>query len=88
MTLKKWVQLSGIKHTTPTTEREAVSVLSDDRNNPLHANLWHLSDYVVTAVAGSVVWMVPRRMKVCGICEGTKRNFVNKPCVCAGGVGL
>jgi len=58
-TLADWAADSGIRPTTPTTERAAVSV-TIDQADPRRAGLWHLSDYAVSTSTGAVVWLVPR----------------------------
>ena len=58
LTLQEWVARTGIQPTHPTTERGVVSVVCVPHQNPL---LWFLSDYAVSSVCGSVIWLVPRR---------------------------
>lgn len=58
MLLRDWCKLADILPTHPTTERQAVSLLSDSRN-PHHSDLWALDDYKVSTVSGPVVWLVP-----------------------------
>jgi hypothetical protein len=58
-TLKNWCENTGIMPTDPTSERQAISLVTDSRN-PEYAKLWHLADYVVSSVTGPVVWLVPR----------------------------
>lgn len=59
MTLKQWVEKTGILPTYPTTERDAVSVCISDGID--RYKLWRLSDFVVSSVSGIVVWLVPRK---------------------------
>lgn len=59
-TLAQWVKLCGINPTHPTTESGAVSVISKWPNNILHGELWNLTDYNVSSVSGSVIWLTPK----------------------------
>jgi len=60
MTLKQWLETSGVLPTHPTTETSAVSVVLD-HFHPARADLWRLSDYAVSTVSGPAVWLVPRQ---------------------------
>ena len=57
--LSQWAEAAGVKPTARTTWVGATSVLSLP-GYPLHAELWRLSDYVVSTVSGPVVWLIPR----------------------------
>lgn len=59
MTLAEWVERTKIKPTTPTTEKNAVSVIVNPHSRE-HNDLWHLTDYQVSSACFSVVWLVPR----------------------------
>ena len=62
MSLAEWAKKNGIYPTHPTTEKGAVSVVIDSGK---HTGLWSLTDFEVSSVSGSVVWLVPRsRLKV------------------------
>lgn len=58
MTLKEWCDKTGILPTHPTSETGAVSVVMDFADLWTD-ELWHLDDYKVSSVAGSVIWLVP-----------------------------
>jgi len=58
MNLHEWCRLSDTRPTHPATERGAVAV-QPDRASPHRQLLWRLSDFVVSSVCGSVVWLVP-----------------------------
>lgn len=57
-TLAQWTEQTGIKPTTPTTERAAVSVVVGHENCH-RPGLWDLKDYKVSSSCGVVVWLVP-----------------------------
>jgi hypothetical protein len=56
-TLREWCKRHSILLTYPTTETGAVSVIYD---GPDRAELFHLSDFVVSTVSGPVLWLWPR----------------------------
>lgn len=58
MLLSEWTDYTGIKPTSPTTEKKAVSVVIDVCNSA-RAELWHLDDYKVSSACGVVIWLVP-----------------------------
>jgi hypothetical protein len=58
MDLHEWCRLSDTRPTHPATERGAVAVQAD-RHSPHRQLLWRLSDFVVSSVCESVVWLVP-----------------------------
>jgi len=58
MTLKEWCLNAGILPTHPATETRAVS-LCTTHETPDYTDLWRLSDYVVSSLIGSVVWLCP-----------------------------
>lgn len=58
-TLAQWSKRYGILPTTPTTEKQAVSVIvNPDSEDKI--DLFQLSDYAVSSVCGVVIWLVPR----------------------------
>lgn len=63
MNLKEWSEKTGIRFTSPTTEKGAVSVLISEYY-PEYNLLWNLSDYYVSSVAGIVVWLVPKQQNI------------------------
>ncbi len=60
MTLADWCKENDVKHTHPTTEKGAVSLIVEI-NHPKRADLYHLTDYVVSSVFGIVYWLVTRK---------------------------
>lgn len=58
ISLEEWVRRSGIQPTTPTTETGAISVVIDHYHLE-RQQLWRLTDYKVSSVAGVVVWLTP-----------------------------
>jgi hypothetical protein len=58
MNLQEWCRLSDTGPTHPVTERGVVAV-QPDRHSPHRQSLWCLSDFVVSSVCESVVWLVP-----------------------------
>jgi hypothetical protein len=58
MNLHEWCRRSDPGPTHPATERGAVAVQAV-RHSPRRQLLWRLSDFVVSSVCGSVVWLVP-----------------------------
>ncbi len=59
MTLKSWCEKTDILATHPTTETAELSVVID-QTDANRSHLWKLSDYIVTSVAGLVIWLSPR----------------------------
>lgn len=64
MNFADWSKRTGILPTHPTSETGAISVISYSSLTPHHADLWHLDDYTVSSVCGSVVWLMPRIFNV------------------------
>lgn len=58
MTLKEWSEKTGVLPTHPTTEKGAVSVVMNFADLWVD-ELWHLGDYKVQSVSGSVIWLIP-----------------------------
>lgn len=70
ITLEQWAIQSGIQPQQslsgihPGPEQSVGTYIIIDHYNPYRKQLWLLSDYAVSSVAGSVVWMVPRMERV------------------------
>ena len=72
MNLQEWCRLTDTGPTHPATERGAVAV-QPDRHSPHHQLLWRLSDFVVSSVCESVVWLVPIQRDTAHPCSTEER---------------
>ena len=56
MTLQEWLDCNDVfSH-----RRESGAVCVEHFDSPNWTGLWHLSDYAVSSVSGSFVWLRPR----------------------------
>lgn len=60
MTLAQWCANSNESAIRIASRPGAIGVWSQAGRTDLHVNLWSLSDHLVEAVSGPVVWLVPR----------------------------
>jgi hypothetical protein len=72
MTLQEWCRLRDTKPAHASTERGAVAV-QPDRHSPHHQLLWRLSDFVVSSVCESVVWLEPIQRDIADACSPEER---------------